>query len=65
MQLSAVQMHGQTGSGMITPTGHPVGAMDPDAAPVWLKAFALSSVVSALVVLVVLGWMLFTRFSGA
>ena len=36
--------------------------VDPDAAPVWLKAMAVSSVVSALTVLGVLGWMITQRF---
>lgn len=54
---------GQTGSGLMTPTGTPMATfVDPDAAPVWLKALALSSVVSALTVLGVLGWMLSGRF---
>lgn len=64
-QLSAVQMapaSGQTGPGVATPPGDPMATyVDPDAAPVWLKALALSSVVSALTVLGVLGWMLSTR----
>lgn len=63
VQVPSVQMQGQTGSGMMTPTGIPMGAFaDPDAAPVWLKAVALSSVVSAITVLGVLGWMLSVRF---
>ncbi len=41
------------------PTPPPV---DPDAAPLWLKAIALSTVVSALTVLAVLGWMVAHRF---
>lgn len=36
--------------------------IDPDAAPLWLKAVALSTVVSALTVLGVLGWMVARRF---
>ncbi|PIE05521.1 MAG: hypothetical protein CSA75_04315 [Sorangium cellulosum] len=39
-----------------------VGMVDPDAAPVWLKAIALSSVVSAITVLGVLGWMISKKF---
>lgn len=63
VQVPALQMQGQTGSGMMTPTGIPMGTfVDPDAAPVWLKAVALSSVVSAVTVLGVLGWMLSARF---
>ncbi len=67
-QVSSVQpaaqfIPGQTGSGLMTPTGTPMATfVDPDAAPVWLKALALSSVVSALTVLGVLGWMLSGRF---
>jgi len=53
---------GQTGPGVATPAGDPMATfVDPDAAPVWLKAVALSSVVSALTVLGVLGWMLSVR----
>ena len=58
-QLSAIHMSpgGQTGPGVATPAGDPMATfVDPDAAPVWLKALALSSVVSALTVLGVLGW---------
>jgi uncharacterized protein with LGFP repeats len=60
--LAAIQPPavGHTGSGLMTPTGAPF--VDPDAAPVWLKALALSSVVSALTVLGVLGWLLKNRF---
>jgi hypothetical protein len=67
-QLSSAQppaqfIPGQTGSGLMTPTGTPMATfVDPDAAPVWLKALALSSVVSAITVLGVLGWMLSGRF---
>jgi len=62
LHSSASAPSGHTGPGAVTPPGEPIVTyVDPDAAPVWLKAIALSSVVSALTVLGVLGYMLSVR----
>ncbi len=49
----------------VMPPNPPYGLMpmeDPDAAPTWLQAIAISTVVSAVTVLGVLGWMVLRRF---
>lgn len=45
-----------------SPARQPQRPYDPEAAPLWLKTVAVCTVLSAITVLLVLGWMINDRF---